>query len=71
MAARARSRYGRKEAEKSPSDDTQVAQQGRSGGTLVRKVATRDKQKRAHERPAGATRIRKSDKTDSEPKETP
>lgn len=34
---------------------------GRSGGTLARKVGTRDEEKRAFDRPAGATRVRKSD----------
>ena len=39
---------------------------GRSGGTLARKVGTRDEKKRAFERPAGATRVRKSDEKDDD-----
>ncbi len=37
---------------------------GRSGGDLARKIATRDEKKRAFERPAGATRVRKADEKD-------
>ncbi|WP_375552377.1 hypothetical protein [Rhodophyticola porphyridii] len=70
MAARARSRDGRKETKEIPGDETHVSQQGRSDGTLARKIATRDEEKRAYEHPAGATQVRKSDETDSEPKET-
>ncbi len=43
-----------------------ISGQGRSGGRLARKIGTRDELKRAHERPAGATRVRKSDEHDSE-----
>lgn len=35
--------------------------QGRDGGRLSRDVGTRDEKKRATERPAGPTRVRKSD----------
>lgn len=34
---------------------------GRAGGNLARKVGTRDERKRAFERPAPASRVRKSD----------
>lgn len=43
-----------------------ISGQGRSGGRLARNIGTRDELKRAHERPAGATRVRKSDEHDSE-----
>mgnify|MGYP001041345611 CR=1 FL=1 len=38
-----------------------ISGQGRSGVRLARKIGTRDELKRANERPAGATRVRKSD----------
>lgn len=38
-----------------------VSGQGRAGGRLARDIATADELKRAFERPAGATRVRKSD----------
>lgn len=44
---------------------------GRSGGGLARNVGTRDEEKRAFERPAGKTRVRKSDEKDVPPPEGP
>ncbi len=41
-----------------------VGGQGRSGGRLARKIGTEDELKRAFERPAGATRVEKSDESD-------
>lgn len=38
-----------------------VSGQGRGGGRLAREVGTRDEAKRATERPAGSTRVRKED----------
>lgn len=38
-----------------------VSQAGRSGGRLPRDIGTQDELKRAIERPAGKTRVRKSD----------
>lgn len=43
-----------------------VAQQGREGGRLPRDIGTRDELKRARSRPAGKTRVRKSDEPDKE-----
>lgn len=43
-----------------------VSQQGRAGGRLPRDIGTRDELKRANERPAGKTRVRKSDEADTE-----
>ncbi len=37
---------------------------GRAGGTLPRDIASRDDAKRAFERPAGVTRVRKGDEKD-------
>ena len=38
-----------------------VSQGGREGGRLARSIGTQDELKRATERPAGATRVTKSD----------
>lgn len=42
------------------------AEGGRAGGNLARDVGTRDTLKRAFERPAGKTRVRKSDEKDND-----
>lgn len=46
------------------AEEGTVSQGGRTGGDLARKVATRDEKKRATERPAGASRVRKKDEAD-------
>jgi hypothetical protein len=61
MAERYRSKDGRRDSEKALGAKGGVAQSGRQGGTLQRGIASRDEMKRAKERPAGATRVRKSD----------
>jgi len=38
-----------------------ISQAGRSGGRLPRDIGTRDELKRSNERPAGRTRVTKSD----------
>lgn len=38
-----------------------ISQGGRTGGRLARDIGTQDELKRATERPAGATRVTKSD----------
>ncbi len=43
-----------------PVAEGTVSGQGREGGRLARDVGTRDELKRATERPAGKTRVRKS-----------
>jgi hypothetical protein len=43
-----------------------VSQAGRSGGRLPRDIGTRDELKRANERPAGKTRVTKSDEKDGQ-----
>lgn len=64
MAERKRSRDGTRDSDRALGEKGQVDKAGRGGGTLQRDIATRDEEKRAAERPAGATRVRKSDKTD-------
>jgi hypothetical protein len=54
----------RKEPEEYLGTDGAVSGQGRSGGRLARDVGTRDELKRSNERPAGKTRVRKSDEKD-------
>ncbi len=41
-----------------------VGGQGRAGGRLAREIGTEDELKRAFERPAGKTRVSKSDEKD-------
>ncbi|WP_299559997.1 hypothetical protein [uncultured Sulfitobacter sp.] len=62
MAERKRSNDGSRDTEKVLGDKTSVSQQGRSGGDLQRDVATQDEEKRATERPGGATRVTGEDK---------
>lgn len=62
MAERHRSNDGSKDSEKILGDTTRISQQGRSGGDLQRDVAAQDEEKRAKERPAGATRVTGQDK---------
>ncbi|WP_299046439.1 hypothetical protein [uncultured Tateyamaria sp.] len=63
MADRHRSKDGSRDSDKVLGETGPVSQQGRSGGTLQRDIASRDEEKRATERPAGQTRVTKSDKT--------
>ncbi len=41
-----------------------ISHGGREGGRLARDIGTQDELKRATERPAGATRVNKSDEKD-------
>ena len=59
--------------DKTPKPDTSdhalgakgtISQAGRSGGRLPRDIGTQDELKRANERPAGKTRVKKSDEKD-------
>ena len=45
-----------------------ISQAGRSGGRLARDIGTEDELKRATERPAGKTRVNKSDEKDGQSK---
>jgi hypothetical protein len=40
---------------------------GRSGGRMARDIGSKDELKRATERPAGVTRVRKSDEKETRP----
>ena len=66
MPERHRSKDGRRETEEILGDKSAVSQQGREGGRLARVVGTKDEEKRAKERPAGATRVTKSIEEDSD-----
>lgn len=60
MAERKRSSDGTRETEKFIDDEATPSHQGREGGTLERKVGTRDLLKQA-EQGGGATRVHKAD----------
>jgi hypothetical protein len=60
MAERHRSKDGRKETEEIFGAEGTMDQQGRSGGRLARSIGSKDELKRAHERPAGKTRVIRS-----------
>ncbi|SDY35398.1 hypothetical protein [Citreimonas salinaria] len=61
MAERRRSKDGSRDTDRVMGEKGTVAQGGREGGELPRKKGTKDEMKRATERPAGATRVRKGD----------
>ncbi|MAQ44670.1 MAG: hypothetical protein CL812_02235 [Confluentimicrobium sp.] len=61
MAERMRSKDGHRETEDLFGAEGEISHQGRAGGDPAKKVATRDEEKRATERPASATRVTKSD----------
>ena len=48
-------------SDKSLGAEGTISQAGRSGGRLPRDIGTEDELKRANERPAGITRVKKSD----------
>ena len=59
--------------DKTPKPDTSdhalgakgtISHAGRSGGRLPRDIGTQDELKRSNERPAGKTRVKKSDEKD-------
>lgn len=61
---RATTRQARLDGKEFLGDETPAPSQGgTSGGTLSEDVGSRDEEKRAFERPAGATRVRKADKS--------
>ncbi|SDO76391.1 hypothetical protein SAMN05216196_10983 [Lutimaribacter pacificus] len=64
MADRKRSQDRSKDTDRLFGPEGPVGHQGRTGGELQRKKASKDELKRATERPAGATRVRKSDEKD-------
>lgn len=52
--------------ERTPEEPDEGLVGGRSGGRLARQIGTRDELKRAYERPAGATRVRKGDEDEDD-----
>lgn len=61
MADRKKSTDMRRETEEVLGKQGSVSQGGRAGGRLARDIGSKDERKRAEERPAGATRVTKSD----------
>ncbi|MBY6200230.1 hypothetical protein KUV65_02565 [Maritalea mobilis] len=62
MAERVKSKDGRSETREIIGDvEKAPAFQGRDGGVLARKTATKDEMKRDHDGRFGATRVTKSD----------
>lgn len=66
MARRLKSQDGRKETDEVLGAEGAVSHAGREGGRFARKIGSRDELKRAQERPAGATRVRKSDEDEAD-----
>jgi hypothetical protein len=65
MAERHRSKDGSRETEEIIGEAADISQQGRAGGDIERRVATRDEEKRAKERPAGITRVTGQDRRET------
>ena len=61
MAKRVKSHDGHRETDDILGVEGQISQSGREGGRLARDIGTKDELKRAEERPAGATRVKKAD----------
>jgi hypothetical protein len=69
MAERHRSKDGSRDTDKVVGAEGEVSHEGREGGDLARKKATKDEMKRALEQPAGATRVTKSDEREKDDNE--
>ena len=63
MAERQRSKDGKRETEEVLGTNTEdtPSHGGRDGGNLARTIGSEDEEKRAEDRPAGKTRVRKAD----------
>jgi len=61
MAKRVQSHDGHRDTDDILGAEGQISQSGRDGGRLARDIGTQDELKRASERPAGATRVKKAD----------
>ena len=63
MAERQRSKDGSRDTEKVLGTGTDAAPEhgGRDGGNVARTIGSEDEMKRAGERPAGKTRVKKAD----------
>ncbi|QIK40493.1 hypothetical protein [Pontivivens nitratireducens] len=59
-------RERRRELETEMGAEGTISQGGREGGRLARKIGTKDELKRAQERPAGVTRVTKSDEQEDD-----
>ncbi len=66
MAERHRSKHGGRDTDAILGEEGEPTDGGRGGGDLARDIGTRDHLKRAHERPAGATRVQGADKQQRE-----
>lgn len=64
MPERHRSKDGSKDSEKVLGTEGAGSGQGRDGGRLARNIGSKDELKRAGERPAGKTRVTKSDEAE-------
>jgi len=61
MVKRVQSHDGHRDTDDILGAEGEISQSGRKGGRLARDIGTQDELKRANERPAGATRVRKAD----------
>lgn len=61
MAERKRSNDGRRETKELFGADGTISHSGRAGGRHARQTGTKDELKRVFERPAGITRVSRSD----------
>jgi hypothetical protein len=61
MAERHRSKDGSRDTDEILGAEGSVGQSGRDGGDIARTIGSEDEEKRAGERPAGTTRVRKAD----------
>jgi len=66
MAKRVKSHDGHRETDDILGAGGQISQAGRGGGRLARDIGTKDELKRAAERPAGVTRVKKADEKEGE-----
>jgi len=64
MANRVQSSDGHRDTDEILGVAGAVSQSGRKGGRLARDIGTQDELKRAGERPAGVTRVKKADEKD-------
>ena len=64
MAKRVQSHDGHRDTDDILGAEGAVSQSGREGGRLARDIGTQDELKRAGERPAGVTRVKKADEKD-------
>jgi len=65
MAERKRSKDMSRDTDKVLGAEGEVSHGGAKGGNLQRRIGSRDEQKRAEERPAGATRVGGADERQS------